>query len=576
MSTSISNKEAAGMLEEIGIMLELLGENPFKARAHYSVSRTVENLGEPLEIMVGSGRLSSIKGIGKGMNKKLTELVETGKISEYHELRESIPPGLWDMLKIPGLGPKKVRDIYKKLNISTIGELEYACRENRLVTLEGFGKRSQEKTIEGIEFHKKVREQHHIHNARKMTEVFSDLLLNLPGIKKTGIVGEVRRHCEIVNTLEFVVCIDLNDTIEVIDRIRNIAEISKLTEENKNSILIKHSDGFLIRLYFSDEKNYPIVLFQQTGSKEHVSSAIRSKFRKEPVCNDSGVLIEPALDGSDDESEIYKRLGIPLIPPELRENSGEIEDSLPRLISDNDIKGILHVHTTYSDGVNTLDEMVNTCIDAGYGYLGICDHSQTAFYANGLQPERLKLQHEEIDTLNEKYQDFTIFKGIESDILIDGSLDYTEDILETFDFVVASVHSKLNMPKEEAQKRLEAAIRNPYTTILGHPTGRLLLSRKGYELDMVKIFEAAVEEQVVIELNASPYRLDIDWRSCKLAREMGVKIAINPDAHSIHGLDDIRYGVGIARKGWLEPDDVINCLISEDIGEYFKNRKIIP
>ncbi|MCP4724609.1 MAG: DNA polymerase/3'-5' exonuclease PolX [bacterium] len=578
MSFSVSNKEAAKMLEEIGIMLELLGENPFKVRAHYSASRILENLDSPFVSLVENESLSNIKGIGKGMNEKLTELANTGKMSEYYKLKDSIPPGLWDILKIPGLGPKKVRDIFKKLDITTIGELEYACRENRLVTLEGFGQRSQEKTLEGIEFLKKVRDQYHIHNALNLAVNFSEVLSDFPEIKQVEAVGEIRRHCEVINIIELSICTEKQDTDNIISRIKELADITEVIEQNEYCIRLRHADGFIIKLILSTESDYPAVIFQSTGADGHIESAFSFKLDKKPEYSKSGILCDPAIAGSRDEIEIYKALGMTYIPPELRENKGEIEasaeNSLPDLICDKDIKGILHVHTTYSDGINTIEEMVGSCMEMGYSYLGICDHSRSAFYANGLSTDRVKQQHDEIDELREKFPCFSIFKGIESDILIDGSLDYPDNILESFDFIVASVHSKLSMPKDEAQIRLENAVRNPYTTILGHPTGRLLLARKGYELDMERLLETASESNVVIELNANPFRLDLDWRYCRTAKELGVRIAVNPDAHTIQGLEDTKYGIGIARKGWLSREDVLNCLSSEEIGSFFHDRKI--
>ncbi|MFC1564834.1 DNA polymerase/3'-5' exonuclease PolX [candidate division KSB1 bacterium] len=578
MTGTISNKEAAKILEEIGVMLELLGENPFKARAHYSASRTIETLEEPFIELVETGTLGSIKGIGKGMNDKLTELAKTGKMSEYSKLKDSIPPGLWEILRIPGLGPKKVRDIFDKLKITTVGELEYACRENRLITLEGFGQKSQEKTLDGIEFLKQAREQHHIHNALSAADSLRMLLESFPEVDRSEITGEIRRHNEIINAADILVCSDPKDNDKIADRLSGDPEVKEIFEKSGNIIKLKHTTGIDARIIFAGEAEYAQALFQFTGSDEHVEKAITNKTGKKPEFDDSGIISNPIIDGCREEKDIYTSLGLSFIPPEIRENTGEIEtaagNTLPDLVTESDYTGVLHVHTTYSDGINTIEEMVQACIERGYKYLGICDHSRSAFYANGLTVERIKRQHEEIDSLREKYPDFSIFKGIESDILLDGSLDYPDNVLETFDFIVASVHSKLNMPIEEATERLENAVRNPYTTILGHPTGRLLLARKGYPLDMERILRTAKEHNVAIELNTNPFRLDLDWKSCRAAKKLALKIAVNPDAHSIEGLDDTRYGIGIARKGWLSPGDVLNTMPPEQIEEFFINRKI--
>ncbi|KUJ90798.1 MAG: phosphotransferase domain-containing protein [Thermoanaerobacter thermocopriae] len=568
----MDKKEIANILNNIGLLLELKGENPFKSRAYYNAARTIELLDEDIEILVKENRLKDIKGIGEAINKKITELVLTGKMKYYEDLKASIPEGLVEMLKIPGLGPKKIKTIYEKLNITTIRELEYACIENRLVDLPGFGEKTQKKILEGIQFVKQFSGQHLYAEAYTEALKLKEYLDMTKTALVTEIAGSLRRKKEIVKDIDILAA--ASDSSKVMEAFVNYPGVKEVIAkgDTKTSVILK--SGINADLRVVTEKEFPYALHHFTGSKEH-NTAMRHRAKQMGIkMNEYGLFKGDKLIECKSEEEVFNKLGLLYILPELRENMGEIEAAekgeLPKLIEEKDIKGVFHVHTTYSDGANTLVEMVEAARKFGYKYIGITDHSKSAFYAGGLKEEDLVRQWEEIEELSKKYNDIVIFKGIESDILPDGSLDYEEEILKKFDFVIASIHSNFRMSKEDMTKRIIKAIENKYTTIIGHVTGRLLLARDSYEIDIYEVIEAADHYGKIIEINANPYRLDLDWRYVKHAKEKGVKLAICPDAHGVEGLNDIKYGVGIARKGWLEAKDVINTCEAHEIYKLFQ------
>jgi len=573
----MDNKSVAKILSELAVMIELTGGNPFSARAHTNGARIVESLSEPVKSIVETGKLSEIKGIGKGLAEKITQLINTGTIDEYVHLKEKLPEGLFDILKLPGMGPKKVRAVYEKLEITSLGELEYACNENRLSDLDGFGEKSQKNILSGIQFLKVSRERHLFHEAKHAAQNLVEMILKFPHVQRVEIAGSIRRHKETIKDIDLIAVVNNEHRKSTMEQFTSLAEVELVTGKGETKSSVRLASGFQADLRLVSENEFPFMLHHFTGSKEH-NTAMRSRAKSYDLkMNEYGLYKNGDFLSCMDEKEIFKALDLEYIDPELRENLGEIEaaskDNLPQLVTPGDIKGILHVHTSYSDGTRSIEEMVAACIDFGYEYLGICDHSKSAFYANGLSEERIKKQHEEIDRLNDKYPDFKIFKGIESDILIDGSLDYPDNILEKFDLVVASVHSKLKMTEDEATKRLEKVMNNPYTTILGHPTGRLLLAREGFPVNMHYIIDLAKKNGIVIEINANPHRFDLDWRHGKYAKEKGVMIAVNPDAHNIEGIKDVDYGIGIARKGWLEKQDILNALGAAEIQLFFQNKK---
>ncbi|WP_026476160.1 DNA polymerase/3'-5' exonuclease PolX [Alkaliphilus transvaalensis] len=565
------------IFEEIGMMMELKGENPFKIRAYYNGARTVELLEEDLKVLVEENRLNTVKGIGRALEEKIIELVKTGKLEFYEKLKAETPEGLMEMMRIPGVGPKKIRELYQKLEITSIGELEYACIENRLVDLKGFGEKTQGKIFDGIQQLKKYQGQFLISTGLKYGGYVLNQLKELPEIIDISLAGSIRRRKEIIKDIDIIASCPMDSRGKVMDFFTSIEGVEKIIAKGETKSSIGLNIGVNIDLRLVEEDEYPYALQHFTGSKEH-NTMLRHRAKKLGLkVNEYGVFRgEDRLPASTEE-EIYNLLELEYIPPELREGQGEIEAAehkqLPRLIDVGDLKGVLHVHSHYSDGKNSIEELVSAAIDKGFKYIGISDHSISAFYAGGLKEENIIKQHEEIEELRIKYPKIKILKGIESDILVDGSLDYDDEVLASFDYVIGSIHSHFNLDEETMTKRILKAIENRYLSILGHVTGRLLLSRKGYQLDIEKIIEACGKNQVAIEINSNPHRLDLDWRLCRFAREKGVKLVIEPDAHSIEGIDDIYYGVGIGRKGWLEEKDVINTMEPEEIIKYFSLKR---
>lgn len=534
----MTTEDIAKGLKLTAQLMELHSGNPFKVKSILNAAYTLDKTGVDL-----NGRsmeeLSSMEGIGKGIAAKIIEFQEKGTTAELTELLEKTPVGVIEMMGVKGIGPKKVAMLWKELEIESVGELLYACNENRLITLKGFGEKTQEQIRKQIEFH--------LSNSGKVHYATIEGIANeiVAEIKKrwntelVSLTGAIRRKLEVIDVLELVVA---------------MSETS-LPKDLSDRLPIPY------KIHWCNESTFVTTLFATTGTTEHLEQ------------------FGPIGDGAfQDEQQIYSSKGYAYLEPELREGFKELERAkkgdLPKLIELSDLKGILHNHSTYSDGLNSLEEMASYCKQLGYEYLGICDHSQSAFYANGLKPERVKEQHAEIDRLNEKLAPFKIFKGIESDILNDGSLDYSEEVLKSFDFVVASVHSNLKMDREKATQRLITAIENPFTTILGHPTGRLLLSREGYPIDHKKVIDACASNGVIMELNSHPYRLDIDWRWVQYCLDNGVRISINPDAHEKEGYHDMYYGVCVARKGFLDAANCFNAMDRQQMSAYFESRKI--
>ncbi len=574
----ITKKDVARVLNEIGSLLELQGENVFKARAYYNAARTIETLTEDIADLVESGNISEVKGVGKALSEKISELVRTGKLEYYETLRSRVPAGLFHMLEIPGLGPKKVRKIWQDLGISTVGELEYACHENRLIDLEGFGAKTQDKILKGVEFLKKYQERWLIDEATEAALPLYEFIHSNDKVIRVELAGSLRRHYETVKDIDLVASVKQADRQSVMEAFVQFGDVHDIIGQGETKSSVRLDSGITADLRLVEDSQFPYALHHFTGSKEH-NTALRGYAKQRGLkMNEYGLFTQDGQNVScSTEAEIFHALDLHYIPPELRENTGEIEyaqeSELPVLVSPEDLQGILHVHTYYSDGVPGLRALVEECKRLGYHYLGISDHSQSAFYANGLTPERLEQQWAEIAEMQEEFPDFAIFRGIESDILPDGSLDYDDSVLSRFDFVIASVHSTFNLSETQQTERLISAVRNPYTTFLGHPTGRLLLARDEYKVDLRAVIEAAGETGTGIEINANPRRLDLDWRWGKLAKEHGVKTAINPDAHRLEGLQHMRYGVGIARKGWFTKDDVINTKSKEEVTRFFRRKK---
>ena len=581
----MKNSDIANILEEIGTLLELRGDNPFKCRAYHNASRIINSLTKDLTSIIEANELQDIKGIGQGLAEKITELVTTGKSQFYDELKKSLPPGLTDMLRIQGLGPKRIKILYDKLRIKSIEDLRKASETHKLAALEGFGKKTEENILRGIENLQKHSDKHLYSTGRESADRILNDIKTHNGLMRCDIAGSLRRRKEIIGDIDILASAKRSSIAAIIKLFTSHPEVEQIIAQGdtKASVILKSGINCDLRVIHDDE--YPFALAYFTGSKEHNVSMRTLSKKFGWSLNEYGF---SSLDSQEirgkakrivtckTEEDIYKALKLDYIPPELRENMGEIEAaqefSLPDLISEDDIRGTFHCHTNYSDGVNSLQEMAEATIALGWEYLGIADHSKIAVYAGGLSEERVKQQHKEIDILNKKLKNFRIFKGTEVDILPDGTLDWNDKVLSGFDFVVASIHNKFKMTEAEGTKRIIKAIKNKYVTMLGHPTGRLLLEREGYPVNMIDVIHAAADYGKIIEINAHPFRLDMDWRLWKYAKEKGVKTSINPDAHATAGLRDVSFGVGIARKGWLEKKDVINTYSTREVGKFLNKQ----
>lgn len=567
----MQKRSISKIFEDIAMLLEIKGENPFKTRAYYNAAKTLSGITN-LEELIKEKRLREIKGIGDALSEKIEEYSTTGSMKYLDELTREVPESLLELMQIPNLGPKKIKVLYDELGISNIGELEYACKENRLVHLAGFGEKTQEKVLKGIEFFKRHKGEFLLGDIYSEAEGIKEHLSAVIAPEWVEVCGSIRRRKEVVRDMDILVAAEDHEMITSF--FVSMPEVDEVlvTGETKTSVRMK--SGIEADLRVVSKEEFPYALMYFTGSKEHNVRLRGIAKKKGWKLNEYGIFDGDNLVACNSEEEIYHALGLSYIPPELREDSGEIESAergnLPVLIQLGDIQGTFHVHTDFSDGVDSLEKMVEAAQKLGFSYLGISDHSKTAYYAGGLKYDTILKQWEMIDRINENNTAFHIFKGIESDILPDGSLDYDDSILQGFDFVIASIHSSFTMKKDDMEKRILKAMENPYTTILGHPTGRLLLSRDGYQIDMMNIIDGAARNRVILELNASPYRLDIDWRYLRYAKEKGVVISINPDAHAVTGLGDVFYGVNIARKGWQESKDVLNTKDVNDIKEIFK------
>jgi len=573
----MNKKELIRILEEIGILLELKGENPFKARAYYNAARQFETINADIEELVSSGKIADVKGIGKALTDKISTLVTTGELPYYQELKSSVPGGLFDILKIPGLGTKKVKMIYEKLDVASPGELEYACRENRLRDLSGFGQKSQDNILKNIEQFKKYRQHFLFSVAELEARNLMEYLQENKNIIRIEIAGSLRRKTEIIKDIDIVASCEEKKRNIIMDYFTTSPQIMEIVVKDSTKSTVKLQSGINANLHLVDDARFPLALYHATGNKEHNTAMQSLAQTKNLKLNEYGLFQNDKPLTCKNENDIFKKLDLVYIAPELRENRGEIEagqkNRLPDLYNGTPFNGIFHIHTTYSDGAHTLEEIVRACRDAGWQYIGISDHSKSAFYANGLTEERVIEQHHEINALNQKYPDITILKGIEADILIDGCIDYNDEFLTKFDFVIASVHSIFGLSENDMTARICRALEHPSVTMLGHPTGRLLLGREPYAIDMEKVIETAGRYNKIIEINSSPYRLDLDWRWGSLARQHNVKTALNPDAHAIDGLQDYRYGINIARKAGFEKADVINSYSTDQIRELFNKIK---
>ena len=576
-----ANKDALiAALKRCAVLMELSGENPFRCRAYEQGARVLESLeGQPAD-WIASGELENTKGIGKGLAEKMKEWAETGRIQMLEELTEKVPPGLIEILTIPGLGPKKIKLLWEKRGVDSLDKLETAARDGSLADLPNFGLKTAEKILAGIQQRRRYSTRHNIEAAGNAAKIILDRLRELLQTERIELAGSLRRNRETVKDLDIVATSANPKTVMDVFVETPGMESVIAHGETKSSILLQ--GGLSADLRVVERDQFAAALNYFTGSKEH-NTALRGRAKRMgfklneyglfPDDGDPATAPIPTLD----EADIYSHLGLAYIPPELREDMGELDAAeqgqLPDLITQARVRGMLHCHTTYSDGRITLRELAAASRQAGYKYLVVCDHSQSAAYAGGLKPDQVEQQWKEIDRLNNELRGFRIFKGIESDILPDGNLDYDDDLLKGFDLIVASIHSSMTMNQEEMTERICRALGHPATTILGHPTGRLLLQREPYALELERVLQTAARHQVVIEINANPWRLDLDWRWIRRAKAMGCTFAICPDAHDLAGLVHVAYGIGVARKGWLEPADVTNTKSFTDFSTWLRKRR---
>jgi DNA polymerase (family 10) len=564
----LTKDQIADLLESIAQMLELKGENIFKIRAYTNAARAVETYPGDLAVAAAENRLGDIHGIGRAIAEKLTELIVTGQLAYYEALKAEFPPTIFELFDLQGMGPKKIKMLWEKLNVTTIAELEKACKDGRVAALAGFGKKTSDNLLAAIQSRAKHAGRFRLGEIAPDAERMLEDLRGLPEVHQACVAGSYRRCKEIVGDLDFIVA--TNSPAEVSDFFIKHEMVESIIANGATKSSVRFKSGIQADLRVVKNPEYPFALNYFTGSKEHniimrqralARGWTLNEYRLGPLENSQAEPPPPIHE----ERDLYRALGLDYVEPELREDRGEFpaaeKHTLPDLIEQENLRGTFHNHTTASDGRCTLAEMVGAAQDLGLQYLGIADHSKASFQAHGLEADRLLAQVAEIRDLNKTFDGhFKIFAGSEVDIAKDGTLDFPDEVLAQLDYCVVSVHNVFNLTEAEMTKRIIRAIENPYVTMLGHLTGRLLLSRDGYQVDHAAVIEAAAATGTIIELNANPRRLDMDWRWWPLAKEKGVKCAINPDAHHTSQLQFLHFGIGTARKGWLTRADVVNTL----------------
>ena len=528
------------VLDQIAASLSLKGDNPFRIRAFENAANAIATYPGDLAEGLENGALAELDGVGKATLEIVRELLSRGRSTVLDELRNEVPPGLVEMLRIPGLGVQKVKQIHEQLHITTLAELEVAARDGRLAEMPRFGSKTAANVLKGIAFLKRTTEFRLFHHARAEAAGVQQALAALPGVRRVEIAGSLRRRREIIRDLDFVV--------------------EYAGDESRDELLARLGDASRVDVVLATPQDFGLAWVRATGAAAHWEELLA-------LAQGRGVKLDASGTFPDEES-VYRALGLAWIPPELREGAGECaaaaQGKLPHLIEARDVQGFAHCHSNYSDGTVTIAEWAEAAKAAGYQWIGLSDHSQSAPFAMGLKPDAIGRQHAEIDRVNAEVPGIRVLKGVESDILADGRLDYDADTLDRFEFVIGSIHSRLGLDEVEMTQRVLTAMDDPHLAILGHPTGRLLLSREAYPLDFEAVFRKAGELGIAIEVNADPHRLDLDWRLVRRARELGVRFSIGPDAHSVAGMANMEIGLGIARKGWLEAADVWNTLSADD------------
>ncbi|HZH39851.1 MAG TPA: PHP domain-containing protein [Gemmatimonadales bacterium] len=547
------DKPAVGqVLDEIARFLELKGENPFRVRAFENAARAVTGFPGDLNEGFKSGALAEVHGIGKATLQIVSELIDTGRSSVLDELREQIPPGLVEMTRIPGLGVTKIRQIHDTLDIDTIADLDAAAADGRLAALPRFGAKTAENVRRGIAHLRRSAEFRLYHHAAAEARGLRESLAALDGAVRVELAGSVRRRREVIRDLDFLIGYREGGARDAI--VKRLRTTPGVTESSgaENAVTLRFASGTLADVFFTHMDSFGLAWIRATGSGAHLAQL-------EARATDRGVSLAHGV--YREETDVYHALGLGWIPPELREGAGEIDaaaaGTLPQLVEERDLKGFLHCHSNYSDGTTTIAEWAEACAGAGYSWMGLTDHGPGAF-AGGLKAEDIGRQHDEIDAVNRANPSFAVLKGIEADILEDGRLDYDTPTLDRFDFVIGSIHTRFGMTEPQMTDRVLKAMDDPHLTILGHPTGRLLLSRDPFPIDLEKVLRCAADRGIAVEVNADPHRLDLDWRYVREARDLGVTVSIGADAHSVAGMANVGVGVGVARKGWVEAGGVLN------------------
>ncbi|HZV00307.1 MAG TPA: DNA polymerase/3'-5' exonuclease PolX [Planctomycetota bacterium] len=568
----MDNNTISAALEEIAVLLELKGENPFKARAYSTAARTVRSLEEEVETLAKAQRLKGIPGIGDSIREKITELVTAGKLQYLEDLRSTFPKGLMAMLEVEGLGPKKVKHLWDELKIQTVEDLKKACTEGRIATLKGFGEKTQTKILESIEKLSKTRGRFLLVDAREQALALVEKLRELPEATRVELAGSTRRGRETVKDVDILVASEKPQAI--MDAAAKLAQEVIAHGPTKTSVRLENGLQVDVRVvkpiefgaawaYFTGSKEFNIVLRSRALDRGYSLN----EYAMTPIAQGDAICCPT-------EEAVFDALGLQWVPPEMRENAGEIqlaaEKKLPRLIERADLRGVLHVHTNQSDGADTLENMVKAAIERGFEFVGISDHTKAAFYANGLDEDRVAQQAEAIQKLRDKLgKKIRIFHGVEADILPDGGVDLDQKTLEKLDFVIASIHSHFTMERDKMTKRVVSALEHPCVTVFGHPTARQLLGRDGAQFDWEAIFDAAKKHRVAIEINGQPARLDCDWVHIRRARALGLKLIVNPDAHGVDEYVYADYATTEARRGWATKEDVVNTLPAERFAKEF-------
>jgi DNA polymerase (family X) len=575
----MDSRTAAHVLSQIGALLEAKGEQKFKARAYAGAARSLIALDtDDLAPLVRSGELADTPGIGPATLSVVRELIETGESSYLNQLREGFPEGLLELLRVPGLSAAKIQLIHNELGVQTVEDLERAAQNGQLAELPKFGKKTAERILKGIEI---LRRNAHLQRFPAAVVEAHLLLANVvkhPDVSRAEVAGSIRRHNEVVADIDIVAECSADPEKVAASFARSPGVSESKTKDNPGSVHIRFVDGTHLDMHCVTPADYPVALWRATGSTAHVEEMIvLAQNRGFEIAGDSLVGKAGKRVALKSEDAFFAALELEPIPPEMREGTGEIEAAarrrLPNLVNFDDLRGVLHCHSDFSDGSATIEEMANAAKERGWDYIGISDHSESAFYAGGLKRDKILRQHEEIDRLNAEMSGFRILKGIEADIMADGRLDYDAAILDSFDYVIGSIHSRFSMDGEAMTQRVLAALDDPHLTILAHPTGRLLLSREPYAINVEAVLEKAVKVGVAVELNADPHRLDLDWRYCRQAKELGVTIEIGPDAHSRAALDNVHFGIGMARKAWLEAGEILNTRSADDVIAFARKRR---